>query len=350
MKTHHPRRGVKAKLGPGSLIHIGKRSEGEVKINVIDYSPGHVEEFVMSDIQLCSKYNNTNSVTWFDVDGIHDSALVEHIGKTFGIHVLALEDIMNSSGRPKVESFENYTLITLKMIEYREKTNEVYSEQFSIIYGPGFLISFQEIPGDSFEPIRERIRSSLGRVRGKDSEYLAYLLLDNVVDNYILVSQQYAVQIERLEDLIVSRPQENTLYQILALRKDLLGFKQSVDPVREAVNTIYRQCTLDNQKYFRDVYDHVTFEAENLNIYRELIVNLLELHQSMLSMKTNAVMKLLTIITTIFVPLTFIAGIYGMNFKYMPELELKHGYFYVLGLMALCVAGMFVYFKRQKWI
>lgn len=350
MRTHHPKRGAKVNLGPGSLIHIGKRSEGAVNINVIDYSPDHVEEFVMSDVHLCSKYSNTDSVTWFDVDGIHNAEIVEHIGKTFGIHVLALEDIMNSSGRPKVESFDNYTLITLKMIEYREKSNEIYSEQYSIIYGPGFLISFQEVPGDSFDPIRERIRSSLGRVRGKDSEYLAYLLLDNIVDNYILVSQQYAVQIEKLEDIIVTRAQENTLYQILALRKDLLAFKQSVDPLREAVNTIYRQCNEDNQKYFRDVYDHVTFEAENLNIYRELVVNLLELHQSMLSMKTNAVMKVLTIITTIFVPLTFIAGVYGMNFQNMPELELHYGYYYILGVMALCVVGMFIYFRKQKWI
>lgn len=342
-------RGSKARLGPGSLVHIGQRDEGEVKIRVMDYSAGHLKEFQLNDMDTVSQYFHPESVTWFDIDGIHNPEIVSHIGKVFGIHVLALEDIMNSASRPKVESFDNYTLITLKMIDYREN-GEIRVEQLSIVYGEGYLISFQEVPGDSFDPVRERIRASLGRVRSRDAEYLAYLLMDNIVDNYILVSQQYAGQIESLENLIVSHPREATLHRILALRKELLNFKQNVDPLREAINTLYRQCKPDNQKYFRDVFDHILYESENLAMYRELIVNLLELHQNMLSMKTNAVMKVLTIITTIFVPLTFIAGVYGMNFENMPELGWEHGYYYVLLLMLLCVTGMFIYFRRQKWL
>lgn len=348
--SQHKQRAAKVNMGPGSLVHIGKRKEGAVNIRVMDYSLEHLEEFVLKDIQQCSNFKNKDSVTWFDIDGIHDTKIIEHIGQTFNVHVLALEDVMNSTGRPKVESFDDYTLVSLKMLEYQSDNKSVHVEHFSILYGHGFLFSFQEIPEDNFEPIRERIRSSLGRVRGKDSEYLAYLLLDTIVDNYILVSQQFAERIEELEEQIVRNVRESTLSQILNLRKELLNFKQSIDPLREAINTLYRQSSADNQKYFRDVYDHIVFESENISMYRELIVNLLELHQNMLSVKTNEVMKVLTIITTIFVPLTFIVGVYGMNFDNMPELRWQNGYYYVLGLMGLCVVGMLIFFKRQRWI
>lgn len=340
----------KVGLGPGALVHVGTKKEADVGIHVIDYSADHLEEFLLKDIEQCINYTSPETVTWFDIDGIHDPAIIERIGNAFNVHILALEDVMNTSSRPKVEFYDDYTFITLKMIDFEGTKETPVSEQYSLVIGNGFLLTFQEKPGDSFGPIRDRIRTAKGRVRSKDAHYLAYLLLDVIIDNYIKVSHSYYNRIGDLESVVLKSSSEYTLQQILKLRKELLDFKRSIDPLKEAIASLYNEANADNAKYYRDLLDHIIHESDNLVMYRELIVNLLDLHHSTLSMRTNTVMRVLTVITTIFVPLTFIVGVYGMNFDNMPELHWKNGYFYVMGFMLLCVLGMIVYFRKQRWL
>ncbi len=343
-------RTTKAGMGPGALIHIGNKTEAPLTLRVIDYNLERWDERLLHNIDQCRSYNNTDSVTWIDLDGIHDPVLIERIGVQFDIHILVLEDILNSTSRPKVEDFDDYTFVTLKMLDFKGPSGQLNVEHFSMLIGKGFLLTFQERPGDDFDEIRERIKASKGRVRGKDSEYLAYLILDVIVDNYIRVSERFLDRIQKLEEIVLKKPNEFTLHSILSLQKELLDFKRSVDPLKEALNTMQLNCNKDNRKYFRDVYDHLVYESENLQIHREMLFNLQNLHHSILSMKSNSTMKVFTIITTIFVPLTFVAGVYGMNFDNMPELRWEYGYYTVLGGMGLLVIGMLIYFRKQKWM
>lgn len=330
-------------------MHIGAKRTLPIKIRVFDYDQEQFTEHTFDEWKACSAYAQTNSVTWIDVDGIHNADVIEGLGEMFGVHILVLEDIMNSQSRPKVEFFESYTFMTLKMLDF-SASGRLSSEQFSLLMAKNFLITFQERPGDSFDDIRQRIRTSKGRVRSKDGYYLAYLLLDVVIDNYITVSDGYGRQLEELETLVLARPNENAVQRILAMRKELLNFKRSIDPLKEAINLIHKELDDGTGKYYRDLYDHIVYESENLSMYREMIVNLLDLHHSSLTYKTNHVMRVLTIITTIFVPLTFLVGVYGMNFQNMPETKWEYGYFYVLGVMAVTVVLMVIYFKRKKWL
>lgn len=343
-------RSVKSGLGPDMLIHVGDKRNAAVSIKLMDYDASSLKEITIKDLGECNPFVTSETVSWLDIDGIHDSNVVAEVGRKFDIHMLVLEDIMNSTSRPKVEFFDEYTFITLKMLELDKKSNELNVEQLSIVFGSKYLLMFQERPGDFFDPIRERIRTSKGKVRNKDAYYLAYLILDTVVDNYIAVSEQLAENIEALEDVVVRRPNENTLHRILSLRKELLDFKRSIDPLKEAINTMTRELDEEMAKYYRDLHDHIVYESENLAMYREMIVNLLDLYHSNLGMKMNQIIKVLTIITTIFVPLTFIVGVYGMNFDNMPELRTKYGYFYVLGGMFVLVMFMLYYFRRKRWL
>ncbi|MFM9984589.1 MAG: magnesium/cobalt transporter CorA [Flavobacteriales bacterium] len=334
--------------GPGSLIHIGEHDKHPIQVRMIDYSADHLEEGILKDISICEKLAKSSTVSWIDVDGIYDAKLIETIGNNFDIHILLQEDIMNSESRPKVEFFDDYMFVTLKMLELKPN-GELNVEQLSLITGDNYLLMFQERPGDSFEPIRERIRTSKGKVRGKDAYYLAYLILDVVIDNYILVSEQFSHQIEELENAVVKKPSEITLQKILRLRQELLDFKRSIDPLKEAINTITKELPDDISKYYRDLHDHIIYESENLGVYREMLVNLLDLYHSSLGMKMNQIMKVLTVITTIFVPLTFIVGVFGMNFE-IADLWTNDMFRYVMfGMLALVLLMLF-FFKRKRWI
>lgn len=343
-------RNIKAGLGPDMLVHIGDRRDTPVNLRLIRYNSKELHETVLADYNTADIALTENLVTWIDIDGIHDGSIVAEIGKQIGIHMLVLEDIMNSTSRPKVEFFDDYTFITLKMLELDKTSNNLEVEQLSLVIGQSYLLMFQEKQGDFFDPIRERIRTAKGKVRSKDAYYLAYLILDTVVDNYITVSDQLSTQIESLEEHVLRRPNEFTLHRILRLRKELLDFKRSIDPLKEAINTMSRELDDDLAKYYSDLHDHLIYESENLAMYREMIVNLLDLYHSNLGMKMNQVIKVLTIITTIFVPLTFIVGVYGMNFENMPELKMQNGYFIVLGAMAVIVMFMLFYFRKKRWI
>lgn len=347
---HNPQRSKKSGLGPDNLVYVGKATDAKVEIKLIDYSADFAHTQVLDNIPSCAAYVDSKSVSWLDIVGIHDAQVVEAIGHQFSIHPLVLEDIMNSTSRPKVEFFDDYMFVTLKMLEHDIKTGEVQKEQLSLVVSEKYLIMFQEKPGDHFDPIRERIMTAKGKVRSKDGYYLAYLILDTVVDNYIATNETLLAQIEHVETAIINNPAEQTLHRILSLRKEVIDIKRGIDPLKEAINTMAREMDDDIQKYYHDLYDHIIYESENLSMYREMIVNLLDLYHSNMSIKMNQVMKVLTIITTIFVPLTFIVGVYGMNFDNIPELHMTYGYYYVMGGMGLLVIGMLIYFRRKRWL
>ena len=347
---HNPQRSKKAGLGPDSLVYVGKKNTSEVQIQLIDYNADYERSEKIHHVEDCAAFCDSKSVTWIDIAGIHDSKVIEAIGNQFHIHPLVLEDIMNSTSRPKVEFFDDYMFITMKMLETDATTGEVQKEQLSLIVSAGFVIMFQEQVGDDFDPIRERIKTAKGKVRNKDGYYLAYLILDIVVDKYIATNESLLSQIEEVEAIILKQATEQTLHRILGLRKDLIDIKHGIDPMKEAINTISLEMDTEISKYYRDLYDHIIYESENLSMYREMIVNLMDLYHSTLSVKMNQVMKVLTIMTTIFVPLTFIVGVYGMNFDYMPELHEPNGYFFVMGGMAMVVIGMLFYFRKKRWL
>ncbi len=343
-------RSGKAGKGPGALVHIGPDRQDEVHIDVISYHQDDCTTHANCSPQdlklLCQK----DKVSWINVDGIHDAGVIEHVGQSLNIHILILEDIMNSAARPKVEFFGDFFFVSLKMMEWRGYGRPLELEQLSLVIREDSVVMFQERPGDYFDEIRDRIQTSKGRVRSKNGYYLAYLIMDHVIDNYIVVSDKLADRIQQLETMVMRKPNEHILKSILGIRKELIDFKRSVDPLKEAVNAISREMDHDMSKYYRDLYDHIIHESENLSMYREMVANLLELYHSHQSMKMNQVMKVLTIITTIFAPLTFVVGVYGMNFEYMPELKYHMAYPIVLASMLALVLIMLLIFRRKKWL
>jgi magnesium transporter len=344
----------KAGLPPGSLVHIGKKKAEKTRITLIDYDEGQFQEKEVKTIEECFPFKDTPTVTWVNIDGIHNVEIIEKIGKHFGIHPLVLEDIVNSGQRPKMEDFEDYIFVVLKMIFYDEKTGEMNSEQISIILGKNFVISFQEKEGDVFEPIRERIRGQKGRIRRAGADYLAYALIDAIVDGYYIVLENLGEKIEGLEDEVIENPSAGTLQIINSLKRDTIFLRRSVWPLREVIGGLERGgSSLIHEAtgaYLRDVYDHTIQVADTIDSYRDMISGTRDTYLSSVSNRMNEVMKVLTIIATIFIPVTFIAGIYGMNFEWIPELGWRYSYFVIWGVM-LAVAGvMITYFRKKTWL
>jgi magnesium transporter len=288
------------------------------------------------------------------VDGLHDIKLIEEIGRHFQIHPLTLEDIVNTSQRPKWENFENYLYIVLKMLHFRESDNLVTSEQVSLIVGEKFLISFQEAAGDVFDPVRERIRKGRGRIRQGGCDYLAYALIDAVVDHYFSVLEKIGEQIEMVETALTENPRPDTLQMIHDLKRETIYLRKQIWPLREVVNRFAKEETeLINETthvYIRDVYDHTIQIIDTIESFRDILSGMIDLYLSTISNKMNEVMKLLTIIATIFIPITFVAGIYGMNFKVMPELEWKWGYPAVWVVMVSIVFVLILFFRKKRWL
>jgi magnesium transporter len=344
----------KAGLPPGTLVHIGERKQESVRITLIDYDEQNVREKQPDEIEQCFPFKTTPTVTWINIDGLHDIQLMEKIGKNFDFHPLILEDVLNTGQRPKFEDFENYIFIVLKMLTYDESEETIKSEQVSMILGKNFVISFQEIQGDVFENIRERIRNAKGRIRKMSCDYLLYVLLDAIVDNYFAILEKFGEKIESLEEQLVSDPDEKILQKIHSIKRELISLRKSVWPLRELVSGLQRsESPLISEStiiYFRDVYDHTIQVIDTVETFRDMVSGMLDIYLSSISNRMNAVMKVLTIIATIFIPLTFIAGVYGMNFKIIPELEWKWGYGAVWLVMLIVAACMLVYFRRKKWL
>lgn len=344
----------KAGLPPGTLVHIGEKRTEKVKISVLDYDAEKVVEREDVNAGDCFPFRDSPTVTWLNISGIHDVGVVEEIGKGFDLHPLLLEDIVHAGQRPKMEDYGDYLYFTLKMLSYVETEGRVRSEQISLVLGPHFVLSFQESEGDVFDPVRERIRSAKGRIRKLGSDYLVYALIDAVVDNYFAILEEVGERIEALQEEVLSEPTPATLQTIHLVKKELIFLRKSVWPLREAVYGLQREdsplITGGVAVYLRDVYDHAVQVIDSVETFREMTSSTLDVYLSSLSNKMNEVMKVLTIIATIFIPLTFLAGVYGMNFEYMPELKWHWGYFAVWGIMIVLSIGMLIFFRKKDWL
>ncbi len=344
----------KAGLPPGTLVHVGKEKDETIKVTIIDYDEKHFEEREVKKVEECLPFKDKPTVTWINIDGIHNLGIIEAIGKHFGLHPLVLEDIVNTGQRPKMEDFGDYIFVVLKMIYYDEKEDEIKTKQVSLIISKNFVISFQERKGDVFNPIRERIGGSKGRIRKMGADYLAYALIDSVIDNYFVILEKVGEKLEGMEEDLVTNPTPETLQAIHSLKREMIFLRKSVWPLREVIGGLERgESKLvqeSTQIYFRDVYDHTIQVMDAIETSRDMLSGMLDIYLSSVSNRMNEVMKVLTITATIFIPLTFIAGIYGMNFQYMPELGWHWGYFAGLLVMGIIGISMLVYFKRKKWL
>jgi len=344
----------KAGLSPGTLVHDGDKKVEKAKITIIDYDATQFQEKEVETIEECFPFRDTPTVTWINIDGLHEVGIIEKIGKHFSIHPLILEDILHTGQRPKMEDFEDYIFLVVKMFYYDEKDDEIKMEQVSLLLGSNFVISFQEREGDIFDPIRERIRNHKGRIRMMKADYLGYALLDTIVDNYFIILEKVGENIENMEEELVTRPTPETLQTIHNLKRELIVLRKSIWPLREVVNSLERgESPLINEAtgvYLRDVYDHTIQVIDTIETFRDMVSGMLDIYLSSISNKMNEVMKVLTIIATIFIPLTFVAGIYGMNFEFMPELKWHWGYFAALLVMVAVAVIMVFYFRRKRWL
>jgi len=344
----------KVGLPPGTLVQIEEKKTEKVKINIIDYDEAQFQEKEAETVEECFPFKDKPTVTWINIDGIHQVEIIEKIGTYFGIHSLILEDIMNTGQRPKMEDFEDYIFVVVKMIYYDEKDNEIKAEQVSLLLGSNFVISFQEREGDVFNPMRERIRKAKGRIRKMKADYLAYALIDTIVDHYFIVLEKLGEKIEGMEEELVTNPTPETLQTIHTLKRELIFLRKSVWPLREVISVLERgESSLIDEStgiYLRDVHDHTIQVIDTIETFRDMVSGMLDIYLSSISNKMNEVMKVLTIIATIFIPLTFVAGLYGMNFKYIPELEWHWGYPISLSVMGAIGMSMVVYFRRKKWL
>ncbi|MFW9852859.1 MAG: magnesium/cobalt transporter CorA [Candidatus Thorarchaeota archaeon] len=341
-------------LPPGSLIHIGEKKTEKVKISIINYTIGKFDEKEVKNVDECFPYIKKPSVTWINVDGLHDVETIEKLGNCFNIHPLVLEDIVNTDQRPKMEDFEKYIFFVLKMLYVDNNTNIVHSEQVSIILGRNYVISFQEMIGDVFNAVRERIRKGKGHIRKMGSDYLTHALIDAIVDNYYAILEKIGEKVESIEQDLVSNPTPEILQQIYNLKQEMIYLRKSVWPLREVINSLIREesklISKETHIYLRDLYDHTIQIIDTIETYRDMISGMLDIYMSSVSNKMNEVMKVLTIIATIFIPLTFIAGVYGMNFLYMPEIAWKYSYLVVWIVMIIIAILMMIYFRKKKWI
>ncbi|MFH1664239.1 MAG: magnesium/cobalt transporter CorA [archaeon] len=341
-------------LSPGTLVFTGKKKTEQVKIQLMDYSETKFEERELKNVEEIFPFRNTPTVTWINVIGIHDTEVIEKIGKHFESHPLILEDILNTEQRPKLEDFESYLFLVLKMIFYNGKNSEMTIEQVSLILGQTFVISFQEKEGDVFDVVRDRIRNSKGKIRKMGPDYLAYALVDAVVDSYFLILERIGEQIELLEEKVMVNPSRKELNTIYRLKHDLIFLRKSVWPLREVINSMQRGESKLIKKttslFLRDVYDHTIQVIDTVETDRDMVSGLLEIYLSSISNRMNEVMKVLTVIATIFIPLTFIVGVYGMNFKFMPELEMQWAYPLLWVLMLSIALLMFFFFRKKGWV
>ena len=348
------KRSKKAGLPPGTLVHIGERKTEKIKITIMDYDETQFQVRETETLEECYPFKDRPTIIWINIDGIHEIDTLEKLGDCFSLHPLTLEDILNTDQRPKIEDYGEYIFIVLKMLYPDDKTGEILAEQVSLVLGKNFVISFQEREGDIFNSVRERIRSGKGRIRKMGADYLVYSLLDSIVDNYFIILEKLGERIELLEEKLIINPVPETINLIHKLKREMIFLRRSVWPLREVIGSIERgESSLikgSTNIYLRDVYDHTIQVIDTIETFRDILSGMLDIYLSSVSNRLNAVMKVLTIIATIFMPLTFIAGIYGMNFKYMPELEWRLGYPVILLTMVSIGVLMLVSFRKKKWL
>lgn len=344
-KTGHP---------SGTLVYAGEKKGAKVKITLIDYSRTHFQEKEVENIEELRHYKDKPSTTWINVNGINRLDVIEKIGKHFNLHSLLLEDIVNTEQRPKIVDFRDYLFVVLKLLYYDERKHNIKVEQISLILGLNFVISFQETGEDIFSPIRERIRDEKTRAKFIGADYLAYALIDTVVDKYFTIMEKLEERMELLEKEVVENPTQKIVERIFNLKREIMLLQKSVWPLREVISMMEKISTplikKSTEVYFKDVHDHTIQVIDTAEIFRDILAGMLEVYLSNMSNRMNEIMKFLTVIATIFIPLTFITGIYGMNFRHMPELNWSFGYPLVLAIILTVGISMLLYFRGKKWI
>ena len=340
-------------LAPGSVVYTGYKEDKDLFINVFDYSKSKFKEFLLEDLEDLQKLEDTKSVTWINVNGLNHTSTIKKVANYYNLHHLIAEDITNTYQRTKIDVYQNHIFVVFKMLHYSQK-GELTTEHISFILGEQYLLSFQEAEGDVFDLIRERIRTDKGMVREKGADYLLYLLLDAIVDNYYHIIDTIGEKIDTYENKILNKNNEDDLtLEIQNLKREILKLRKVTYPLKDVINRFYKVenklISKDVFAYYSDLEDHLIQIIDNLDIYREMTVGLMEMQLTVVSNRMNEVMKVLTIIATIFIPMTFLAGVYGMNFKYLPELDFKYGYFIFWGIACTIFILLLLYFKRKKW-
>ena len=339
---------------PGTVAYVGRKESAEIKIEVIDYNKVNYDRFIFDNVEASFNFENEENITWINVDGLSNTAEIEKLGKYYKLHPLIIEDIVNTNQRPKIDEYQDYLFIVAKML-YHKENGTLEHEHISIVIGKDYVLTFQEADGDVFNGVRERLTNSKGRLRNYGSDYLVFALLDSIIDNYFIVIEEISDKIETLEEqLFTTQPNDDITFEIQELKRTVLRIRRAVFPLREVISRLEKiDSTLIQEKtlnYIRDLYDHIIQVSENIEIYREMTWGLMDMYMTTISNKMNEVMKVLTIMASIFIPLTFMAGIYGMNFDNMPELHYENSYYILWGAMILVFLGMIYYFKRKKWL
>lgn len=349
-----PRKSHKVGLAPGSMVPVEVHEHEPVALTLTEYDAEELTERRFDDVGEVPTPAPSTGVRWLNVDGLHEVEVIEEIGRRRGLHPLVQEDIVNTHQRPKLESFDEHLYLVLKMLVFDRERRQIQEEQVSLVVGPGWLVSFQERPGDVFDPVRERLRSNRGRIRRMGADYLAYALVDALVDHYFVVLEEIGDWVDDVEEELVDDPGTETMHQLHRLKRELILFRKMARPVRELAAGLGREETRhvspEVRVFVRDLYDHVVQILDTVDTLRDLVGGMLDTYLSAVSNRMNEVMMVLTVMASIFIPLTFIAGIYGMNFEWMPELGWRWGYPAVLGLMGVIGAGMLIYFWKRDWL
>ncbi|HPS53037.1 MAG TPA: magnesium/cobalt transporter CorA [Phycisphaerae bacterium] len=343
---------AKAFRPPGSVTTLPDDRQKKVIIDVMDYTPKRIDEYTFDNVRDCFQFRDTSSISWINITGLTDAAQITELSDYFGINMLTMEDVLNTDHRPKFDEFDNYVFMIIKMLSL-SRDGAMLSEQVNIIMGKNYVITFQERPGDVFDPLRERLRSQKGKVRAMGMDYLMYSLADLIMDNYFVVLERLGEHIEQIDISLMATPSHEMLQKIYEFKMQLFYMRKMCWPLREVSGKILHSdsplFTDATDIYFRDLYDHSIQVVDTSETLRDIILGITDLYMSSLSNRTNDVMRILTIIATLFIPLTFIVGVYGMNFEYMPELKWKYGYPGIWAVMILNTIILLTYFKRKKW-
>ena len=342
-------------LAPGTLVHVGEKKAERIVISLWAYNSEELIEKELQIVEECLAFKDRPGMNlWVNVDGLDRIEVIEKLGSYFKIHPLTLEDVLNTGQRPKMEDYDSYIYTVLKMILLNEEREEIIIDQVSIILGSNYILSFQEREGDVFDPLRDRLKNPASRLRKNGVDHLAYSLIDAIVDNYFLILEHVGEEIEDLEEELIVDPKPETLKAIQKYKREMIILRKSVWPLRELISNLQRAesglIKETTQIYLRDIYDHTIQVIDSIETFRDILSSMVDVYLSSISNRMNDIMKVLTIIATIFIPLTFIAGVYGMNFDYMPELRWYWGYPAIMLFMALLGIIMFLYFKKRRWV
>lgn len=348
--------GSTKKIGmmPGAMVYTGEQKVDKVRIRFFDYDAETFREGTCESIDEILDLRDSATTSWINIDGLHDVGLIGRIGEHFGLHRLLLEDIVSPNQRPKLEDYDDCTALVARMLSYDEENERLISEQFTVVLRKNCVLSFQERYGDTFDGVRDRLRKGKGRIRDLGADYLTYALFDSVVDHYFIILEDVAERIEELETEVIESPDRSTVEKIYSLKRDLIYMRKSVWPLREMIGLIDRDehplFSAETRRFTRDLYDHTIRVVESVDTFREMATGLLDVYLSSISNRMNEVMRVLTIFASIFIPLTFLAGIYGMNFEYMPELGWKYSYFVLWAIFISVTTGMLYFFRKKDWL